>query len=262
MAKRIFLCVTILFVLFRNLYAEEKFPFTGEITSENVNIRAGQNINFERLLRLHKGQEVVVVGKSYDWYEIRLPEEVSCYIHSKFLTSQSHNIAEVIGNRVNVRAGVTEKSSVLGQLNKGAKVKVKNQTGEWYQVVPVEGIHGWVKAKFVTFKSNDIPSAVVVDEPPAIIPQVEPVVQEIVKPEPEPFSVVGKVEDLGRIVHSKYIRHKLVIDNKTAYYLEDHNNVLDQYIDYRVKIEGQVKEKPEGFYSNSVIIVSNVSPIR
>lgn len=264
MTKKIIFCIGVLSLVSALTYAQDDFPFVGEINSNKVNLRAGQSTNFERLAQLNKGDEVVVVSKNYGWYEIKLPDHVACYVSIKFIQPSSEGYGETTGNRVNVRAEAKETSSVIGQLSKGVKVKIVGQTQDWYQIEPIEGLRGWVSEEFIVFKSKAVPPPKVVVEPSRNIyarEEIPSVPPETIK-EPELFSVVGRVEDLGRVVRSKLTRYKLITpDNNKIFYLEDPKNLVGPFAYRSVKAEGNLKEKPEGFLSEDVLIVEKVTPV-
>lgn len=243
-------------------YAQEDFPFVGEVTSDNVNLRAGQNINFERLTQLNTGEEIVVVAKNYDWYKTRLPDSAICYVNVKFVQPSFDGYAKVIGNRVNVRAGTEEKSSIIGQLSQGTTIKLLGQVGEWFQIEPIDGLYGWISEKFISFKSKDVPPIKVIIEPIRNVYKKEETAPESEEgKKPQLFSVVGRIEDLGRILLSKSIRYKIITpDNNKIYYLEDENNLAGPFVLQTVKVEGALKEKQEGFLPEEVLIVERITP--
>lgn len=143
-------------------WAKEEFPYLAEVTEDNVNVRAGQDKSFESVGRLSKGTEVVVVGKEYGWYKVKLPDAAKCFISSKYIKGHGGGIGEVTGNRVNVRAAAGEKFTSLGQLQKGTLVRIRDKTNDWFQIEPLEGIYGWISEEFLKFKSKIIPPTNVV----------------------------------------------------------------------------------------------------
>lgn len=243
---------------------QDKFPFLAEINTDNVNVRAGQNINFERLTRLSKAQEVVVVGKSYNWYKIKLPDNAECFISEKFIRPRIDDVGMVTANRVNLRAGASEKASIIGQLHKETRVRIKGLSQGWYKIEPLEGAYGWIEEKFIVFKSNQVPSPKIVLEPTRSVYKKEtppPPLAPEPKKEPEKFSVVGRVEDSGRVISAKDIHYKLVINDKIAYYLEGDGKLLEGALHYTVRIVGDVKPDPERRLLYPVIVVSKINSI-
>ncbi len=233
-----------LFILFfltgiLSVSAQEKFPFLAVINKADVNLRAGPSINFEKLGQLKKGQEVVVLEKSYSWVKIRLPETALCYISQKFVQPRVEDIHVVTGSHVNLRAAAVEKANIIGRLNQGTLVRVKECANGWCRILPVEGSYGWVSEDFIQFKGEQVPPPIVVVEPSRSIYQ-KPQPKEVEK-KPEIFMAVGRLEDLGRVVPSKDVRYKLTVDEKAIYYLQGESRILDPFIHYKVKVQGTLR---------------------
>lgn len=55
----------------------------------------------------------------------------------------------VLGNRVNLRAKPDLQTEVVGQVNRGDRLKVKSITEEWVEVAPPPSIQFWVHRDFV-----------------------------------------------------------------------------------------------------------------
>jgi len=163
-------CVIVFLFLFLSTtiaFAEEKFPFLAEVSAPSVNIRAGQHSNFEKLCRLNKGVQVIVVARSYSWYKIKLPLDAKSFISQNYIQLTNDKTGVVSANRVNVRAGPDPNTTALGQLKKGASVKILEKLPGWYRIEPIEGTYGWVSAQYLTFKSSSIPAP---SNPPAPTP--------------------------------------------------------------------------------------------
>ncbi len=263
MTRRIFFLSSLFLVLCTRLYAQEVFPFLGEITTDNINIRAGQDVSFEKLGELTKGEEVVVVAKSYDWYKIKLPNHAQCYVSENYVKMRFDDIGVITGNRVNVRAGVNDKSNIIGRLAQDTKIKVRNHFPGWFQIEPMEGIYGWVADKFITFKSKEIPAPYVIVEPSRNIYKRSAVLEEEPKKEEPPaFLATGQIEDLGRFFPAKDIRYKLTVDDKTVYYLQGSKESLDQFIHKSVKVEGSIQPDPNKFYKYPVIAIIKIDVVQ
>src|SRR5262245_22482211 len=125
-------------------WAKEHFPFLGEIVSDKVSVRAGENVNFERVDILPTGAQVIVLDESYEWYKIQLPSTAKVYVRIDYITVLKDQLAQVSGNRVNVRAGRGVNFSSLGQLQKGDYIRLVSKMDDWFQIQPVEDLYGWV----------------------------------------------------------------------------------------------------------------------
>jgi N-acetylmuramoyl-L-alanine amidase len=130
-------------------YAGEHFPFPAQITKESVNIRAGANANFEKVDKVSKGIEIVILGKSFDWYKVQLPKTAKAYIRADYLKLNQNSMAELIGDKVNIRAAANSESTSLGVIQKGDLVKVITQTNGWWQIEPPVQATGWIQQDFL-----------------------------------------------------------------------------------------------------------------
>ncbi len=246
--------------------AEEHFPFLAEVSSPSVNIRAGQHLNFEKLGRLTKGQQVIVVGKEYSWYKIKLPGDAQSYISQDFVQLINPDTGLVKSDRVNIRAGAGASFTVLGQLKKGTTVKILEKLNRWYRIEAVEGTRGWISQQYLSFKSNQIPSRVPLihdtqdtaqkqipspsGQSPSPIPVPTAEIKEIksteavsVQKAPGPVSVIGRVENINEGGFSDDIRHKLIVDDHMIYYLKGYKNVIDEFVSYQVQVEGNIQQE-------------------
>jgi SH3-like domain-containing protein len=237
------------------------FPFLGEIIENDVNIRAGQSASFDKVGRLAQKEKVIVVEKSYSWYKIRLPSHAVSYIHAKYVNPLGNNIGEIIGDRLNIRAGPGVDHSPLGQLEKGALVRLLEQKDEWYRIEPVDQSYGWVMDKFVRFVSRDVPPALVVQRPPDPSSQSPSSFPRELVQEPKEqigiLSAVGVVQGLGEQVLSNDIRHRLVSDDQKIYNLKGYRSIIDGFLHHKVAIEGTIQ--PDVHAKEPVILVTKIT---
>lgn len=241
-------------------HADDQFPFLGEITSNNVNIRAGQNVNFESLGHLQKGSQVVMVSKNYGWYKIKLPPDAKSYISAGLVKRLNDGIGQVTGSRVNIRARAGINSAVIGQLEKGQYVNILNNTFEkWYQIKPSEGLYGWVLEQYVIFKSVKIPMPRIVEPPTRNIYVKRRIARQKAAEEKKRLAAIkakeeeearkkrkfiastGIVEPLGSDSVSDSIRHRLIVDGKTVYLLKGYRGIIDWFLNHKVVLEGELK---------------------
>ena len=266
------------------VFAEERFPFLAEVSAPSVNIRAGEHLNFEKLGRLTKGQQVIVVGRNYSWYKIKLPSDAKSYVSQDFVMPVNAQTGVIKSERVNIRAGAGANFTVLGQLKKGTTVTILEKLDGWYRIEAVEGTWGWISQQYLTFKSNQLPPTIPLignteeavskknppplaqtfPSPPAAKIQGIKSSEVVSSPKaPGPISVIGRVENLNEGILSDDIRHKLITDDHTIYYLQGYKNVLDEFSSYHVQIEGNIpKEKgPQHPSPYPVIVVSKINLI-
>ncbi len=156
--------VRLIFAVFAIIYcvdvpaltAEEFFPFVAQSIANRVNVRAGQSQNFERLCMLESGEEVLVLDKNFGWYKIQLPLRTHLYVSDKYVHPLSDLEGEITADRVNVRAKASIESSIISQLEKGARVRIVAKKEGWYTIQPSEQASGWVAESLLKFKSEDV----------------------------------------------------------------------------------------------------------
>lgn len=228
-------------------YAKERaleFPFLAEVLSDNVNVRAGQSSNFEKMLQLKKGEDVVIEGAAYSWYKIRLPKKAKVYISSKYIQHLVDNKAIVLADKVNVRAGPDIKFSIIGQLNRGDEVEIVESKPEWVQIVPWAKSYGWISQEFTRFKSKDVSSweaGLVQENSPGSLGQ---------QPVPAAPALLGDNNTLMRL-RGKVIKVSFPSDvpkevqyqlntQEGSFYLLSVDNILGRFKNKQVKIEGKI----------------------
>ncbi len=253
-------------------HAQAEFPYLAQVTEDNVNVRAGQAVSFESLGQLSKGAELVVVGKEYGWYKIKLPDAFKCFLSAKYVRLHNGNIGEITASRVNVRAGAGEKFTILGQLAKGTLVRVRNKADDWYEIEPLEGTYGWITEEFVQFKSKTIPPVKVVQIPSRNIYAQKKAIEAEArakeeaqkaaaapeKKKKEVFTVSGKIEQVDENDFCQEFRYKLVSGGITRYFLRAPDHILTQFSPYDVKIEGEVDTQNKQ-YPQPVLNVSRIT---
>jgi len=223
-----------------------EFPFTGQVTAKDVNIRAGQDKSFELLGNLNQGDQVVVVQQSFSWYKIKLPEKASCYVHRKFVHLLQDQVGEINADRVNIRARPSLNAVVIGQLSKMTKVRIKDAKEEWYQIDPVEGVYGWVMEEFVAFKSKEVPEPQAVTLPSRNVYEIKRQEEARLKAEEakrleeeakQKLVIRGTVTLLQTPLNEN-VRHQVVADDGQTFYLMGYRSVLDGFLNHRVQVEG------------------------
>ncbi len=245
--------LTILLMLFLGeasiLEASEdmEFPFSGRVCADNVNIRAGASVNFEALCQLNRMDKVIVVGEVYQWYEIKLPSKVKCFISRDYVyrvknyatlgsEADVSNGAYIIrkegiisADNVNVRSGRGTKYSSLGQVNSGDSVTILEEYKDWFQIKPPQGSFAWVHSDFIKYAQTFTKKAKKAEKP--LMAKSSPI-------------AVGTIYDLGVIINRPG-RCKLVGDNGRIFYLKSVSIDLTKYVYYRVRLWGNMRQKKE-----------------
>ncbi len=240
MMRLLFLCsfVVLCLVSTGRGYADEHFPFLAEVSRSSVNVRAGGNTNFEIIDKLVQGAEVVVLGHTFEWYKVQLPSTASAYLRADYVKIYKGGLGELSGDRVNVRAKASSDSSPLGQLHKGAIVRLVDKTNDWWKIDPPAGTFGWIHQDFLKLKSPDVPVQAL--RKPLSAPLMEaaavPNHPELTSAEPVPVTVKGKLQVLVP-PPSPDVHYQVMVDGRAMYYLRDAPH-LDRFSQAIVRVDG------------------------
>lgn len=242
MIYRIVFLGLMLFCLPTMLLAKEHFPFLGEISADKVSVRAGQNVNFERVDIVPKGTKVIVFEEQYGWYKIQLPATAKAYVRIDYLTIESDQIGRVSANRVNVRSGRGTNFSTLGQLGNGQYVRLISKMDDWFQIVPLEGMHGWVSKDFVNFVTNTIPSldslGLVAVSASSIDEAKVGTAENVQFSKMAPVSVKGLIEPVPASQMTNNTAYQLTTSVGKTYYLQIDPSVIGKFSSNHAHVDG------------------------
>ena len=183
----------------KNVVSEVTPTEAGIVSGERVNIRARASLIGERVAQLRKGDKVTVLakvtvapprkGEPTDWLKIAMPAAGQTWVHLSFVKE-----GNVTAKKLNVRAGGSERFSIVGRLAKGDAVKEKRTAGDWIEIEHPAGAHAYVAAKFIELgqaaeetKSEETPEAkpaeVTQTEEPKETPEAKPAAEEVTEAE-------------------------------------------------------------------------------
>ncbi len=238
---------------------QESFPFLAAITKNDVNVRAGMSVNFEKLCQLNKGDQVVVLERTLNWYKIKLPIAAGSYVSQKYIHSLDGKTGEVMVNNLNVRAGPGDQYSVLGRLSKGAKVYFVSVKNGWWRIEPpLEGSYGWVSKDFLSFKSRDVSAY---KDPTALAREntSSPDKKAVSPDSATPVKSVGYLTLLP--AEQSPFGYGLKLDDKITCYLVGMENIFSEFKDSKVTVEGVVKQPAGKEVALPIIDVSQIELI-
>lgn len=118
-------------------------PFTGKITRNKVRLRNKPSLEGQIIRELSKGDMLVVVGETEDFYAVEPPADTKAYVFRTFVLDN-----QIEGNHVNVRTSPDLDAPVIAQLNSGDAVtgSISPQNSKWFEISPP------VSAKFYICK--------------------------------------------------------------------------------------------------------------
>lgn len=121
-------------------------PFTGKITRNKVRMRLQPNLDSPILREFTKGDLLIVLGESGDFYAVKAPEDMKGYVFRTFVLD---NVVE--GNNVNIRFEPDLEATVVGQLAKGAQVNgvISPLNSKWLEISLPETSQFYVSKEYV-----------------------------------------------------------------------------------------------------------------
>lgn len=154
------------------------FPYTAEITGDDVYVRSGPGTNFYRCGKLNAGDKVKVVDKQFSWSRIIPPAGSFSWISMQYVSISpgDSTVGIVTGDNVRVYAGSDfvkplYSTSLQGKLSKGEKVKLLGeQLDDYYKIAPPPFAYLWVSTDF----TKPVPEPVVTPTPTKPVAKVEP----------------------------------------------------------------------------------------
>ena len=111
----------------------------GFVTGSSVRLRNGASTDSKVVDTAAKGEVVVVISKSGDWYKVVYDLQEG-YMHGDYLdVAQAENAelgyGKIIGSTVNLRSGAGASYSKVNQGKKGEKAYIVGINNGWYKVI-------------------------------------------------------------------------------------------------------------------------------
>ncbi|MCX5713628.1 MAG: SH3 domain-containing protein, partial [Candidatus Omnitrophica bacterium] len=230
--KKIYLPILLIIVLGLGIlpsYSEDFVSFKGRINADEINIRSDSTVASEVVITLTKGDGVEVVGELYDWYKVRLPKLSPAYVFKDLTESLDEKAAVVLKDNVNIRLGPSEKSAILGRMNKDEVLTVLETDGDWLKIKPPSDSFGWVNKMFVTRSLASEKTKLKAKKAPPVLVKDEVFLEGVVRP-------YGKVM-------SRPATHKLVTGDYKTYLLSGDLVALNALNYRKVRVVGKIIEE-------------------
>lgn len=236
------------------------FPFMGEAQTNNINVRSGQSVNYDKIGQLYKGQKVAIFAEDKGWYKILLPRNTDNFISAQYVRLISEEEGEVTGDRVNIRSGAGTDFPVLTQLERGTMIHIIETVNGWYRFQSLSDVYGWVSKEFIVFKSNDISEVqqgVIFTRSRDAAPEAE---QKELQKKVESKKVVKLTGVVQRqeLSEFKNLRFKLVKDDSPVCFLDGPETLIDDFLRYNVEVEGVVYEEESSKYPFPVVHLQKI----
>ncbi len=111
---------------------------------EGANIRLDSTTFSESIGNLSKGEIVEVDQQRHDWYRIILPEKVSCWVAADYIKKTDDGLGEITATRLNIRSQNSLEGIIIGSVQRGDRVAVKKERGDWVEISCYPYAKGWV----------------------------------------------------------------------------------------------------------------------
>jgi hypothetical protein len=131
------------------------FQFSGMINADNVYVRSYSSENDYPVVKLSKGDSVIVVGSRFDYLKILPPNGVYCLVGRAWVEVRGDGSVGRVreeANNANVRVGsnlVPSYGKVVTQVKAGEDVKILGQQDEYFKIAPPAGAFVYVHKRFV-----------------------------------------------------------------------------------------------------------------
>src|SRR5687767_9493075 len=133
--------------------AAADFPYEGEVTCENLNVRLAPRTDAATgvVAVLRQGEKVIAIGSTGEFLVVQAPRGATAWIYAKHVKKEADASGTVLVNdaplRMDSRAGVEK----IGALKEGERVAIVKEHLGWYQVSAPAGVKYYVSKKYVRF---------------------------------------------------------------------------------------------------------------
>jgi uncharacterized protein YgiM (DUF1202 family) len=126
-------------------------PFTGKVLGNKVRLRTGSDLDSYIIKQLNKGDLLLIVGDTDDFYAAQPQENIKAYIFRSYIID---NVVEA--DRVNIRLAPNTESSIIGKLKKGDKIEgdICDSNHKWMEIQIPRNVKFYVSKEYVENVGN------------------------------------------------------------------------------------------------------------
>ena len=130
-----------------------EFPFEGEVTCENLNVRLAPRTDAATgvVAVLRQGEKVVALGLSGDFLIVQAPRKATAWIFAKHVKRDAGGTGLVIVNDAALRSDSRSTAEKIGTLKEGDTITIVKEHLGWYQISAPAGVKYYVSKKYVKF---------------------------------------------------------------------------------------------------------------
>ncbi len=120
--------------------------FTGKISKNKVRMRTGPTLEAPVARELNKGELLIVVGETEEFYAVQPPSDIKGYVFRTFVLDN-----KVEGSKVNVRIAPNTEAPVIGQLSSGDPVDgvISALNNKWLEITPPANSKFYVAKEYI-----------------------------------------------------------------------------------------------------------------
>lgn len=125
-------------------------PFSiGKVQATALNVRKEASVSSPVISKLYNNNEVLIISKQQDWYQVRLSDGNEGWISSAYAGIVKEGAyGYVNADKVNARQEANTQSGILAILDKGKQLSVIEKSGDWYRVM-FDGKTAYIYATYV-----------------------------------------------------------------------------------------------------------------
>ncbi|MFA6187283.1 MAG: SH3 domain-containing protein [Phycisphaerae bacterium] len=204
---------------------EIEFPYIGEVTGTDLNVRSGPGMNFYSCGKISSPLRIIVAEQKFTWVRILPPPGSFSWIFKQSVQTDANkpDVGIVTGDNVRVYAGAENlepmrSDSIQITLTKGQKVRIIGQAvGDYYKITPPEGASLWTSSQYIKYIRNadgmDLKLPVqVIEQPAANAPKAADTAK--TAETPKPAVVIEQVKPQNRNLEIYYELEKQFQDEK------------------------------------------------
>jgi len=223
----------------------------GIISGDSVNVRAGKGLHFNILGQLNNGSKVMLAAKEGDWYRIFSDDNCYAWVNRDFV--KDYGNADIYWEHE--KSAKKIENLFESAIETERKAFVENDEQVLDLNVPIHKYQSIAKkypdsayAKAAKHKANSLKEINVQGN---VLDSIRRKLHQRVEAE-------GKLVDAGRLFSNK-ATHKLIKGKKVIYYLKSNTLNLNDFIYYKVRVSGELRESAKS--KVSAIIVDHIEKL-
>lgn len=126
-----------------------------EVDAQTLNVRLGASLDSSIIYKAGKGQSFPFVSRDGEWIEIKLNNGREGWIHSDYANIKEELKTGVINSKnVSMREGGSLVAPSAGDLDKGDKVQIIEEGGDWTRIRLENGAEGFVYSSVISVEKH------------------------------------------------------------------------------------------------------------